>query len=438
MRVFVGPIEIAGFYSNLSQGLRSLGVECDYFNFTPHAYDYGGETTRPKILKLADFFNRYSRKSQRTLFSRLLLRISGAILEHIWAIHAIFKYDAFIFGYGKSLFWRNKDLILLRWLDKIVISNFHGSDARPPYIDGFIGSKDGIKPSMELLFRTAAKIKSVVEKHEKYASIIVGPPFISTQFSRLRQVNFFAVGLPLNLNKEKNSDDLHCNDYSKKMSQKTIRILHSPSHPAGKGTKLIEEAIYKLKARGYSIDFVLIHGEPFNVVLEEIKKCDFVVDQVYSCTPMAGFAAESAWFGKPCVVGGYGLDTLRQFVPEGMWPPSKICHPDNIEEAIEDLINNNEERENLGRQARLFVHDKWNAKEVAQRYIKLIQGDFPDEWWLDPRDVIYLEGGGQSIESTKLNIRELVEIYGSESLQLSHRPDLEKAFLDFANLNGNQ
>ena len=125
-------------------------------------------------------------------------------------------------------------------------------------------------------------------------------------------------------------------------------------------------------------------------------------------------------------------------MPEGMWPPSKICHPDNIEKAIEDLIVNKEEREKLGREAQVFVREKWNAKEVARRYLRIIQGSFPDEWWLDPSDVIYFEGGGQSIECTKAKIRELVELYGVKSLQLSHRPDFEKAFLEFAEFNGSQ
>ena len=71
----------------------------------------------------------------------------------------------------------------------------------------------------------------------------------------------------------------------------------------------------------------------------------FEIDQVYCDTPMAGFATEAAWFGKPAVVGGYGFDYLKTYVPEGMWPPSKTCHPDKIENAIESLIVNKVERQ---------------------------------------------------------------------------------------------
>jgi hypothetical protein len=172
--------------------------------------------------------------------------------------------------------------------------------------------------------------------------------------------------------------------------------------------------------------------------MREIQHCDFVVDQLYSDTPMAGFATEVAWFGKPAVVGGYGFDYLKTSVPEGMWPPSKTCHPDQIEQAIEDLIVNREDRLRLGGEAQKFVREKWNAAEVARRYLRLIEGDIPEEWWLDPATVTYLEGFGQPVERTKENIRQMVEQFGVESLQLSHRPDLERAFLEFAGVNNTQ
>jgi len=438
VRVYIGPIETAGYYSNLACGFRSLGVDCDFFTFNSHPYNYGGETPKPKILRLADWFNRFRGKPKNSLFIRFIFAIPGEILNHIWAAYAIFKYDIFVFGFGASLFRGNRDLIFLRWLNKTVISNLsHGSDARPAYINGFLQSKEGINPSVKEIYRVVMYLKEQQDRHEKYATIIIGSPFSTTHFACSRLINAFALGLPINLTHKQN-ESLSSDQFGSRISQKSVRILHSPSHPAGKGTELIKVAINKLKVRGYGLDFILIHGKPFAEVIEEIQKCDFVVDQIYSDTPMAGFATEAAWFAKPAVVGGYGLETLRQFVPEGMWPPSKTCHPDNIEKAIEDLIVNKEEREKLGREAQVFVREKWNAKEVARRYLRMIQGDFPDEWWLNPSDVVYFEGGGQSIESTKANIRELVKLYGVKSLQLSHRPDFEKAFLEFAEFNGSQ
>ena len=210
-----------------------------------------------------------------------------------------------------------------------------------------------------------------------------------------------------------------------------LRILHSPSHPALKGSSRVEEVIDKLKGRGHSISFVVLHGKTNDEVISEIGQCDFIVDQLYSDTPMSTYPAEAAWFEKPSVVCGYDLDSLRHFVPHEMWPPSKICHPDELEQAVEGLIVNSEERNLLGEMAQRFVREKWNAVEVARRYLTLINDEAPDEWWVEPNSVSHLTGVGQSEEKTKTTIRELVGKYGTSSLQLSHKPDLEKAFLEF-------
>jgi hypothetical protein len=166
--------------------------------------------------------------------------------------------------------------------------------------------------------------------------------------------------------------------------------------------------------------------------LDEIKKCDFVVDQIYSDVPLAGFATEAAWFGKPAVVAGYGFDQLSRFVPESIWPPSKICHPDQIKNAIEELINNVDLRHEIGKAAQEFVQNNWNSEEVARKYVRIFKGDIPKEWWTNPYDVVYLQGAGQSIEKTKIVIRGMLEEFGEESLCLEDKPILKKAFIDFA------
>ena len=150
---------------------------------------------------------------------------------------------------------------------------------------------------------------------------------------------------------------------------------------------------------------------------------------------MAGYATESAWFGKPAVVGGYDFDYLKKFVPEEMWPPSKICTPSQIEQAIEELIVNREERLKLGEDAEKFVQEKWSAKEIARRYLKLIEEDIPNDWWLDPKLVNYVYGAVQSCERSKEIIRQMVKRFGVRSLCLSHRPDLEATFLEFSGID---
>jgi hypothetical protein len=435
MKILIGPNEIAGYYSNLSKGFDQLEVSYNFFTFHNHPFRYGGRDKKALVLRIASRINSYRLRPNMIKAIRLVLAIPEHLARVSWCIWAILKYDVFIFSFGESLFPRsNFDLLILRLLRKKVISVLaHGSEARPPFIDGGLRDFAGqLSIKIQKIVIDSEKKRQKVARMEKYSTLVIGAPFSSSYFLENPMINFFCVGIPCNWPNARETIKKSENSVQKASNMPSVRILHSPSHPAAKGSPIIIRAIENLKNKGFNIDFVLIHGQPHSAVLREIELCDFVVDQLYSDTPMAGFATEAAWYGKPAVVGGYGFNNLKKFVPPEQWPPSKICHPSDIEQAIEDMIVDIEGRKHLGTKAQRFVMNQWSAVKVAERYLRLINNDIPKEWWLNPSDVIYLEGAGQTEGQTKENIREMVNQFGVKSLQLGHRPDLEEAFLNFA------
>jgi glycosyltransferase involved in cell wall biosynthesis len=428
IKIFVGPHEIAGYYLRLAKGFQGIGIKCDYVVYNDHVFNYGDNEKDPYLIKISKYLNKIEVKYNKFKFFKVVIGLIKEFLQTTWALNAIIKYDVFIFGFGKSLLRSNYDLVLLKFLNKIVISNLgHGSEARPMYIDGSYQNLDGSSyPSEGSMVLGAKNSKKLVKKHEKMCSYLIGAPLSTSYFTSVNFINAFALGIPVEYTDEgvnKNLDDSIC------------RILHSPSHPAAKGSPIIIEAINNLVNKGYAIDFVLIYNKSNSEVISEIKRCDFVIDQIYSDTPLAGFATEAAWFGKPAIVGGYGINSLKNFIPPDMWPPSKLCHPDAIEQAIEALIINKEERLLLGKMASEFVRGKWNAKIVASRYKQIIEGNIPENWWINPNKINYLHGAGQKIDITKNNIRNIIARFGVKSLQLDHRPDIENAFLEFIDMN---
>ena len=429
-KILIGPYDIAGYYSNLAKGLKQIGVNCDYITYVNHPFNYGGETKEPFFLKLTKYANSYVNISKYPYIITKIAKIFGTFLSTLWAINAILKYDVFIFGFGKSLMIYNIDLVFLKYLNKKVISNMaHGSEARPIYIDGSFQSYDGsYYPSINKIITGAINSKKLVEKHHRLSTYLIGAPYSTSYFTSKKFINSFALGIPF----EYNTNNLNINRCK---NDSICRILHSPSHPAAKGSPKIIDAINNLIKKGYEIEFTIIQGKSHSEVIYEIERCDFIVDQLYSDTPLAGFATEAAWFGKPAIVGGYGINSLKKYVPSGMWPPSKTCQPEDIELAIESLIINKDERILLGKSASDFVRNKWSSINVAFRYKQIIEGIIPEDWWLNPYDVRYLEGAGQTKEITKKNINNLVAKKGKNALQLSHRPDLEVAFLEFAGIN---
>jgi len=425
IKIFIGPCEIAGYYKNLQKGFIQLGLNADYFTYFNSPFGYSNNIKLPFLLKIVHFFNNHKRTSGNIII-KILLTLPAEVFSFIWGFYAIFKYDVFIFGFGVSLLRFNIDLYILKLLGKKVISNIaHGSEARPAYINGANQNKVTSKlPNLNKLLKLIKTSKNLVSRHEKLATFIIGAPFSTSHFSSQKFINSFMIGIP----------SLECNFKnfeSERIIKKSIRILHSPSHSIAKGTPEIKNAILNLQKKGYLIEFVLIKDMPNKKVIEEIKKCDFVIDQIYSDTPLAGFAAEAAFYGKPSVVGGYGFEYLKNFIPNDMFPPSKICHPDKIENAIESLIINNQERLLLGKAAQNFVLTKWNSLEVAKRYLRIIENDIPENWWLHPNEVIYIEGAGQSLNVTKNNIKNILKKKGINGLKLGNHKKREEAFLSF-------
>ena len=436
-RIYIGPGEVAGVYLNLAQGLRNCGHKCDFIPLYSHPSQYETHEKSPLLVVMLRYLNsfKFTKKWQYPLKVAVILTVY--LLSMIWLCLTLFRYDIFIFSFGNSLMRHNSDLPILRFFKKTIICNIaHGSEARPPFISGgHRGPHGETLYSPEELWRYTSQVHDNVRRVERYADFVIGAPPSSSQFGIRKQINHYALGMPCQVDVPYQHSELQNKPVGVDLAKEPIVILHSPSHPFIKGTKLIQTAIDNLISQGYHIDFRLVSGQPHKVVMQQLKTCDFVVDQLYSDTPMAGFGSEAAWHSKPCVIAGYAFGWVENHFPEDMVPPSYTCQPDDIEAAIKDLIDNPDKRHKLGKQAHDFVKQKWERTEVAKRWVKLIQNDVPKEWWFSPSDCAYLMGCGQSIEVSQNTINQQIGLFGVESLCVSHNPALEAALIEFAQQN---
>lgn len=417
-RVFLGLTEVAGYYRNLKRGFSQLGVACTFVNLEEHPFQYGGHETNVLVRAHAWL----GRRRKRGILAKLVagLQTADRLLLFLWAL---VRHDAFIFGFNTT-FLRRLDLPVLKLFRKTVIFVYHGTDCRPPYLNGVvIGGDQGPSDLVDRCLRLVRRTKKRIRRAEKYADCIVNfPP--QSHFLHKPFVIAWALGLPCEVETEEEEEE---EDLPPREGQ-PVRILHCPSMPIVKGTARIQRAIENLRRRGHRIDFVEITGQPNQVVLAEIQKCDFVVDQAYSDTPMAGFAAEAACLGKPSVVGGYYAERIAEEMPEAFIAPTCFCHPDELEEAIEKLILDKEFRLELGRKAQRFIRSQWAPRKVAERYLRLIDGETPAEWVYDPHAIRYLHGVGVSDERVKAMVGTLVHEAGLGALGLSDKPELEERF----------
>lgn len=448
MRVFLGLTEVSGYYTWLEKGFRELGIDAQLVSLYQHPFGYGTQRKEPGVLKLARLAVR--RRVQA------LERGSGPVARGFWLaavtssrmllfLWAIVRFDTFVFSCGTT-FFRYRELPLLRLLGKRVIHYFHGNDSRPAYIDGFcesaflpdrratdtayVGFIGEGEPEEETLRRTVAYIRATearrtsVRQIERFADVVISSPSYAHFHSR-PFVQRVIIGRP-SVPEDAGSAPVQ------RGSDAPVRVLHSPSVPEGKGTPRIREAIEVLKGRGVSIDYVEMTGRPNREVLAEIARCDFVIDQLYSDLPIAGFSTEAAAFGKPAVIGGYYCEQIGDDLPSRFVPPALFCHPDKIVEAIERLVVDEKFRLDLGAKAREFVHTNWTASRVAARFVRLIENDIPADWLFDPARIRYLHGMGLSERRATNIIAAVVRHGGANALGLSDNPGLERLFLEFA------
>lgn len=421
-RIFLGPVEIAGYYTGLDAGLRDLGLDSWSIDLEPHPFQYRTEARDdPVLVRLVGRVrdqrpNPGAPKALHALWWALWA--PSRVLLLIWALA---RFDVFVFSAGVTLL-RGYDLPLLRLFGKRLIFVFHGSDARPAYIDG-----QRMAPGRALAIADCAAVarrqKGWIRRVERYADVIVAQPAFSHFFER-PVVNWFAIGVPWR--------DRPNATASERRDRATMRILHSPSDPEVKGSEHIREAVEQLRGEGLPLELVELRGVTNDVVLNELAASDFVIDQLYSDAPMVGFATEAAVASRPAIVGGYAWAANRSAFGEIPFPPVEECTPEGIADAVRRLATDAEHREALGREASAFVHDHWSRTKIARRMVRLMDGPPPDEWLFDPRSLRYVEGCGLSRERAQDVVGAVLREGGRAALCLSDKPQLEAAFVAFA------
>lgn len=419
-RVFIGFVDIAGYFTDLAKGFDALGVSCDFVNLAVHRFR-PEEGPAPVLIRWLRWLGaRRIALPAHKRFQRLFWTGLQEAFKLPLFLAALVRYDAFIFAYN-SRFLGFLDLPILKFFGKTIIYTYLGSDSRPPYLNGALILADP-DPQPARYIQAARLTRRVLAIVERYADAIVDYPpqghFHSRPFVKGLIVGFpkaIAPGLPV-----------------EPEPGRPVRILHSPSRGEGKGTPVIRQAIAALRAKGHAVEFVEVSGRPNVEVLAAIAECDFVVDQVYSDTPLAGFAAEAAFLGKPAVVGGYYAACIADDIPTDLIPPSLFCHPDDLEAAIERLITEPDFRRELGHRAQAFVTAHWSPAEVARRYLRLIAGDVPAEWLCDPAGIRYVHGALLPEAQGRAMIRDIVELGGPAALQVSDKPELERRLVAFA------
>ena len=411
MKILIGPIEIAGYYWQLTQGFRENGVRCDFVTLDEHPFGYESDPP-PTLIRLARALDRIRRR-------RFLTRISSRLrflCLLVWFLLALPRYDVIIYGFGRTFLPNFLDVRIARFFKRTIIVNLgHGSEARPPYMNGaskYFWHQEGLK-----LAHDTARTVEFVRRWEMHATHIIGAPYSTSQFATRPFVDALALGIPTQPQPQTQKQLIGG------ASNHKIRILHAPSRSQDKGTAHIRDIIDSLEQDGFTFEYRELQGQPNSVVLAALDWADLVIDQMWSDGLLSGFGTEAAQRGCAVVIAGFGLESLPSFSTAQL-PPSVAAHPDDFEAAIRELVANPTRIREVGQALQAFVETKWRRDIVALRWQRILSGKGLEEAPCVPTEIRYVFGYGAPKDVIGDAVRSVVKTAGVEGLRLGHRPDL--------------
>lgn len=423
-KIFIGPSEVSGYYSKLAKGLREIGYDVSFFVRFRHKSGYPIEN-KLFALKLHRIISDKRISIQDNQFIKKIF-FAGVqwIFEGGLFVYFILTHRVFIFTFMETYFRSGIDLRILKLFNKRMIMVSNGSDLRPPYLGNAWLSDDN--KSNEMIEIISKKKKLYLKKVEKYVDIIVGgilrchfleKPFIERSF----------MGRPVETI-ENNNNFLPSKHNSAK---EIITILHAPSARNVKGTDEIIRAVENIKAKGFRVNLEIAEHLLNSQVLESIKSCDIVIDQLYSDILLPAVSSEAAMYGKAVLIAGYELDVLKKILPRELVPPVYTCKPEEIEDAIIELVTDENLREKVARNLNYFIKTKYDYRNVASNYKKIIENEIPKQWYIDPYENKYVHGVGLNKDTLRKKIGDLIIERGIGALQIEDKPLLKQKFIDF-------
>jgi len=420
---FAGP-EIAGHYSNLQAGFERIGIKTDLCTL-PNRFDYKGNYSAAWQMLI---YRKLSIKRAETPRTDLIRKIFLVILQSLYSkyfmpLWASYSYDVLFFGFGTTFSNSEFELKIYRFFSRKIIFTYMGTDARAAYLRG-VSYPVGSEIHWDEIPSVTEKTKKRIRLIERYADHVMAFPGVSHLFSR-KFIDITIMGNPVSIDECLSLPSLQS-------SPKGIKILHGPSAPKSKGSKQILEIINRLKERGYAIDYRPIHGVSNSDMRKAITECDFVVDCLWADCPAGVLAAEAAFLGKPVVIGGYFSSSVHSYYSDSQMPPYIFVEPDEVEASIERLIVDEGFRLRVGKSTQEYMMKNRRPEHIALKYLQIINSDIPDCWYMDPYEIFYLHGSGAPESHIKMILRGVIERYGVGALQLSDKPELEKAFVEFS------
>lgn len=402
------PLEIAGWAARVQEGLAQSDWSADVIDLSGDPYGYGA--TGPAERSLQWLRAAYVASARLGLVGRVLTRPCLLPLRLFATWTLLRRRDALIYLFGRTLLW-GLDLRLARARGIRTIAVYLGGDARPPWMDGdhLVGT-DQVRWRM-VKWRTYLVARRVRAMERSVDLLVCHPSYC--QFLTKPFVNWLAIGMPAGTAPK-------AGRASTPSADDAIVVVHAPTRRTQKGSDEVEAAVARLIELGCPVHYERLSGLPNSVVLAHLAKADIVVDQLWSDSLFPSLSSEAGIAGATPLVFGNAKPILVPLAEALGIPYKHFGAPDELDERLLRAVTDREWREQVASESAEYLRTRCAPAAVGRRVAQLLRGEVPADWWVDPDDVVYLEGYGMSGQTALDRLREYVDRFGLEALQL-HR-----------------
>ena len=418
-KIAILPIEIAGYVAGLVNGFDAIGVKVWQIELSAHKFEYD---TKPLPLGLK-FLIRTIRRLEALPYA---LKVCTELpLRLLLVLIIACRCDAIVCIFGKTLLPKNIDLWIYKLFRRKTCMVYLGSDSRPEYLN----VRDLIQSKMnyENLGKLIAKKKRRLTQIQSKVDFVVDNP-MSWILHNGSVTNWFSLGFPVVID-EINTPIAHL-----EKSNNKVKILHCPSNRLIKGSDEITIVIKELIQEGYPVELIELTDVTRKEVIQHLLKVDLAIDQLYSDTPLAGFATECATVGVPVIVGSLAVDSLKNhFFKIGLDVPSILINPSDLKLTLIDLLQNRNKLKEASDRATRFVRKEWSPSLVASRFISL-WSEGGELFNVIPAEVSDATGIGLSEKNLNENLSKYYLVNGESGFHINTTTNAYKHLIDRAQL----
>jgi glycosyltransferase involved in cell wall biosynthesis len=273
------------------------------------------------------------------------------------ATRAVRAHDLVHFYFGPSFLPHQLDAPWLPRLGKRVAIEFLGSDVRMPSVEAR-RNPHYVRIEMENDVR-ATRLMSLWSKVTQ-GHVIVGDHsldvFLAPHFPHIH-----VIGAP-------RVDTRQLVPAPPDPRSKRMRVVHSPTHSAAKGTEFVRRATAELAGAGAPIDYIEVHDLSHQEALEVYRSADLIVDQL--CSGSYGvFAAEAMSLAKPVVC--YLLPEIEATYPSDV--PIINASPCTLTQVLAEWVERPHERHERGLASRAYAERVHDHRIVARRMLEVYE-----------------------------------------------------------------